>query len=619
MSKSREKLPSGKELLKLYRRLLSFVWPYRYRFSFAVVMNLGFAATTTAIAYLIDPLVDNLIAFKDLGQLKFLTIAVVIVSVFRGMSNFLGTYNMRFVGLRVIKDIRDKLYSHIQRLSLKFFSGTHSGVLISRINNDVNLVTIAVTDAVEVGVKEFLTMVFLIGFCFYQDWLLSLLAFVVFPLMVFPIVRISRAVRKISTKGQVKMADLTTVMMEAFTGARIVKAFGMEEYESVRFEKENFRLFKNYVRIARVKALTGPLMEVIGTVGFALVLWYGGLLAIEQMNTIHYGKGAMFVSNTSYLGKYASIIAALVLIYPGVRALSRLNNAIQEAIAASIRIFNVLDTKPDITDKSGAVDLPPISNQVEFRNISFKYEDEYVLKNINMTVKTGEVVAFVGMSGGGKTTLVNLIPRFYDVTEGAILIDDVDIRDVTLKSLRGQIGMVTQQTILFSDTIRNNIAYGRPETTDEEILRAAKAANAHKFIERLPEGYETLIGEQGMRLSGGERQRLSIARAILKDSPILILDEATSSLDTESELEVQKALENLMKGRTTFVIAHRLSTIQHANRIMVVVDGIIVEEGRHDELLAKGGEYRKLYEMQFREQNDVKKPVDDRDDTEPEK
>ncbi|MBN1880898.1 MAG: ATP-binding cassette domain-containing protein [Deltaproteobacteria bacterium] len=613
MSKSREELPSGKQLLKLYRRLLKFVWPYRYRFSFAVLMNLAFAGTTTAIAYLIDPLVDNLISFKDLGQLKVLTIAVVIVSVFRGLSNFLGTYNMRFVGLRVVKDIRDLLYSHIQRLSLKFFSGTHSGVLISRINNDVNLVTIAVTDAVEVGVKEFLTMIFLIGFCFYQDWLLSLLAFVVFPLMIFPIVRISRAVRKISTKGQVKMADLTTVMMEAFTGARIVKAFGMEDYESMRFEKENFRLFKNYLRIARVKALTGPLMEVIGTVGFALVLWYGGLLAIEQLNAVHFGKGAMFVSNTSYLGKYASIIAALVLIYPGVRALSRLNNAIQEAIAASIRIFNVLDTKPDITDKKGAVEMPPISKQVEFRNVSFRYEDEYVLKNINMTVQTGEVVAFVGMSGGGKTTLVNLVPRFYDVTEGAILIDGVDIRDVTLKSLRGQIGMVTQQTILFSDTIRNNIAYGRPETSDEEILRVSKAANAHKFIERLPDGYETMIGEQGMRLSGGERQRLSIARAILKDSPILILDEATSSLDTESELEVQKALENLMKGRTTFVIAHRLSTIQHANRIMVVVNGEIVEEGRHDELLKKGGEYRKLYEMQFRDQNNMKAPEDDQD------
>ena len=257
--------------------------------------------------------------------------------------------------------------------------------------------------------------------------------------------------------------------------------------------------------------------------------------------------------------------------------------------------------------------MPPISKQVEFRNVSFRYEDEYVLKNINMTVQTGEVVAFVGMSGGGKTTLVNLVPRFYDVTEGAILIDGVDIRDVTLKSLRGQIGMVTQQTILFSDTIRNNIAYGRPETSDEEILRVSKAANAHKFIERLPDGYETMIGEQGMRLSGGERQRLSIARAILKDSPILILDEATSSLDTESELEVQKALENLMKGRTTFVIAHRLSTIQHANRIMVVVNGEIVEEGRHDELLKKGGEYRKLYEMQFRDQNNMKAPEDDQD------
>jgi subfamily B ATP-binding cassette protein MsbA len=302
-----------------------------------------------------------------------------------------------------------------------------------------------------------------------------------------------------------------------------------------------------------------------------------------------------------YIGKYVSFIAALMLIYPSVRALSRLNNGIQEAIAASVRIFDVLDTKPDIVDTPGAVELPPVKKEIEFKNVSFSYDSAPVLSGINLKVKVGEVLAFVGMSGGGKTTLVNLIPRFYDVTGGKVLIDGVDIRDVKLKSLRSQIGIVTQQTILFSDTIKNNIAYGNKDTSQEEIDGAAKAANAYNFISRLPDGYDTMIGEDGARLSGGERQRLSIARALLKDAPILILDEATSSLDTESEKEVQKALENLMKGRTTFVIAHRLSTIQHADRIMVVVGGKIVEQGTHDELLSKGGEYKKLYDMQFQD------------------
>ncbi|MBN1574376.1 MAG: ATP-binding cassette domain-containing protein [Deltaproteobacteria bacterium] len=584
--KSNTKLPPKKELIDVYKRLIKYVKPYWGKFFPAVFFNLVFAGTTGALVKVVEPLINNLIESKNLKGLLLLSIGVVFINFVRGFANFFGTYLMRAVGLHVIKDIQEELYSHIQGLSLRFFSDHHTGLLTSRINNDVGLVNVAVTDAVEGGFKELVTILVLMGVAFYQDWLLAIVAFGVFPLMTIPITRISRSMRKVSTRGQEKTADITTILMETFSGVRIVKAFGMEDYESERFNKENTKLFKTYLKKARVRAMTGPIMEVIGTFGFALVLLYGGWKAMGI---------------EGYIGKYVSFIAALMLIYPSVRALSRLNNGIQEAIAASIRIFNILDTKPDIVDVPGAIELPPVKNEIEFKNVSFSYDSVPVLTDINLKVKVGEVLAFVGMSGGGKTTLVNLIPRFYDVTGGKVLFDGVDIRDVKLKSLRSQIGIVTQQTILFSDTIRNNIAYGNMDTSQEEIDNAAKAANAYNFIKRLPEGYDTMIGEDGARLSGGERQRLSIARALLKDAPVLILDEATSSLDTESEKEVQKALENLMKGRTTFVIAHRLSTIQHADRIMVVVGGKIVEQGTHDELLAKGGEYKKLYDMQFQD------------------
>ena len=591
--KSREKLPGSGEIVEIYKRLIKYVKPYWVKFFPAVLFNLVFAATTGVLVKVVEPLINNLIESKDLRGLVYLSIGIVLINLLRGFSNFFGTYLMRSVGLSVVKDIREELYAHIQGLSLKFFSDHHTGVLTSRINNDVNLVTVAVTDAVEGGFKETVTILVLMGVAFYQDWLLAIIAFGVFPLMIIPITKISKSMRKVSTRGQERTADITTILMETFSGVRIVKAFGMEEYESERFNEENTKLFKTFLKRARVRAMTGPIMEVIGTFGFALVLLYGGWKAMGV---------------EGYIGKYVSFIAALMLIYPSVRALSRLNNGIQEAIAASVRIFNVLDTKADIVDSPGAVELPQVKNEIEFKDVSFSYDKTPILSNINLNVKVGEVVAFVGMSGGGKTTLVNLIPRFYDITEGKILVDGVDVRDVTLKSLRSQIGIVTQQTILFSDTIRSNIAYGNLDTSQADIDMAAKAANAYKFINRLSDGYDTLIGEGGAKLSGGERQRLSIARAILKDAPILILDEATSSLDTESEKEVQKALENLMRGRTTFVIAHRLSTIQHADRIMVVVKGKIIERGTHDELLAKGGEYKKLYDMQFREE-DVPKAV----------
>jgi subfamily B ATP-binding cassette protein MsbA len=502
------------------------------------------------------------------------------------MSSYFGSFFMRKVGLGVVRDLRNELYAHIQKLSLKFFSGTHTGILTSRITNDVNEVQVAVTNAVESGVKDLLTLMALVGVAFWQDWRLASAAFFVFPLIIYPITRISKRMRKFTTKGQVKTADITSILMETFSGARIVKAFNMEEYETERFKSENYKLFRALLKRAQVRSLTGPLMEVVGSIGFAGVMLYGGWMTISDPN---------------YFGVYISVIATLGLMYQHVKPLSRVNNNVQIALAAAVRIFDVLDTEPDIIDGPDAYDLAPIKKQIKLSRVTFSYEDEPVLRNINMTVKAGEVVAFVGMSGGGKTTLVNLIPRFYDVTEGEILIDGHDIRNVTLESLRSQIGMVTQQTILFSDTVKNNIAYGKQETSMDDIIAVAEAANAHKFIMELPEQYDTMIGEQGMRLSGGQRQRLSIARALLKNAPILILDEATSSLDTESEMEVQKALENLMQGRTTFVIAHRLSTIKYANRIMVVSNGRIVEKGTHDELLAKGGEYTKLYKMQFRD------------------
>jgi len=382
------------------------------------------------------------------------------------------------------------------------------------------------------------------------------------------------------------MGTITTFLHETITGNRIVKAFHMEDYEKRRFAEENNHFFKISLKRVRIRALSHPLMELLGGIGVAAIIWIGGYSVVRGELTP---------------GTFFSFMTALLMLYAPIRDLNKLNLEIQEGMAAAIRVYELLDIPPDIVDEEGAIPLPPISKGIEFQGVTFKYGEEAVLKEISLKVKAGEVVALVGMSGAGKTSLVNLLPRFYDVEKGNIFIDGTDIQKVTLKSLRQQIGLVTQQTILFNDTVRNNIAYGNLNCSDQEIIEAAQAANAHDFIQRLPQGYHTLIGEQGVKLSGGERQRLSIARALLKNAPILILDEATSSLDSDSETEVQNALEKLMRGRTVFVIAHRLSTIRNAHRIIVLSDGQIVEEGTHEELIAIKGEYRRLYDLQFKD------------------
>ena len=576
--------------MNIFKRILKLARPHIPKFLLAMLCMLAVGTTTSALAFLVKPALDEIFLNKNASMLKWIPIVIIAIYFIKGACSYGQTILMSFIGQRVVTDLRGELYNHIQLQPLSFFTKNSTGILMSRITNDVNLIQGAVSEAVTSLFKDSFTLVGLIFVIFYRDWKLALIAMVVFPLTVYPIARFGEKMRKVATGTQITMGRLTSLLQETISGTRIVKAFGMEDYEGKRFGKENENLFRFFMKAVSIRALSSPFMEFLGGLGIAAIVFYGGYQVIHGVSTP---------------GNFFSFLTALIMLYEPVKRLTNVNNTVQQGISAATRVFDIMDITPGIKNSENATELPRISDGIEIRNVTFSYDNEPVLKNINLHIKSGEVVAFVGMSGGGKTTLVNLIPRFYDVTEGEILIDGHDIRDVTMESLRGQIGIVTQQTILFNDTVRNNIAYGDIKKSEEEIINAAKSANAYPFIKNLPEGFETVIGEQGTRLSGGERQRLSIARALLKNAPILVLDEATSSLDTEAEMEVQGALENLMEGRTTFVIAHRLSTISHANRIVVIVNGEIVEEGTHESLLTQKGEYFKLYNMQFREDNDL--------------
>jgi len=570
--------------MNLYGRLLELVKPYWHRLAIAMVCMVGVALCTAALPYLVQPVLDDIFIQKKAEMLKLLSIVVFLIFFIKALTEWGETYLMSYVGQRIVAQLRQQLYDHLQRLPLSFFDRMPTGLLMSRVTNDVNLVQGAVSNAIAGLLKDPLTLIGLMAVMFAREWQLSLIAMVVLPFAFFPVFKFGRMLRRISTKSQESMGDISVILHETISGSRIVKAFGMEEYEKERFNRENMRNFRYFMKSVMVQALSSPLMEFFGGIAIVFIILYGGHRVIRGVSTP---------------GEFFSFLGALLLLYEPIKRLSRINNVVQEGIAAATRIYDILDTPSMIQDKPDAIQLPPMRHELELSKVQFRYDNEPVLKDINLKVSAGEVVAIVGVSGAGKSTLVDLIPRFYEVYYGAILIDGTDIRDVTIDSLRAQIGIVTQQTILFNDTVRNNIAYGDINKSDEEIITAAKAANAYDFIMKLDQGFDTIIGEQGARLSGGERQRLCIARALLKNAPILILDEATSSLDSEAEMEVQRALENLMVGRTTLVIAHRLSTIKNADRIVVISNGRIVEEGHHNELMECDGEYCRLYDMQF--------------------
>jgi subfamily B ATP-binding cassette protein MsbA len=569
--------------LRLLKYLRPYVWPY---FTMAMICMGGYSATSGAVPYLAQTVFDDVFMRKDQSVLGYLPFVIVAIFAVRGLLNFGQAYLTDYVGLRIINDVRDALNRHIQFLSLSFFQRHPTGTLISRVTNDVALVRSALTDSVASIIRDSTSLLVLIVVAFLKDWILATIAFVVFPASVLPVSRLSRKIKRFTKRGQVAKGNLTNLLQESIQGNRIVKAFGMEGYEIRRFEEENQRVFKQSIRSSRTQAVVTPAMELLASFAIGAVVWYGGASVIQGGRTP---------------GEFMAFMTAMFLMYQPFKHLTRTYATIQQGVAGAERIFEILDVAPEITDRPAARPARPFSESIEFYNVGFSYGRKPVLKGINLKIRAGEMVALVGVSGVGKSTLADLIPRFYDVGAGRITIDGVDIRDVTLSSLRSQIGIVSQHTFLFNDTVRNNIAYGDPSKDMGHIVAAAKAAHAHDFILAMPQGYDTVVGEMGVRLSGGQRQRLAIARALLKDAPVLILDEATSSLDAGSERLVQQALENLMVRRTTLVIAHRLSTIRKASRIVVLVDGSIVEEGTHEELLARQSEYNRLYTLQLLE------------------
>ncbi len=572
--------------MKLFLRLVRYLMRYRFRLTVAFLCSAMVAGLTGAYAWMVRPVLDGIFINKDQFLLAVLPLAILAVAVLKGVFNYGQNYLMNYVGSQTVADIRNELFLQFMRLPIGFHEANSSGRLISRVGNDVSLMANAVAGVLKDVFQQGLTFIVMLGVIFYQNWRLAAVSLIVIPVSFYMTIQMGKRLRHLATRGQEKVGDMTSTLKEALAGIKIVKAFGREDSEAHRFQDSNRAYQRTLMKGIQVSSLSSTHLEVIGVAGVAAIIWYGGYLVIQGAMT----PGAFF-----------SFLTAMFMAYSPIRRLSGANNTVQQALSAADRVFALLDMENELDRDRGRKVLPGVVHSLDFKQVTFRYEntERPALIDVNLTVRVGEVLALVGSSGSGKSTLVSLVPRFYEPTEGAVLIDGSDIREYSLKSLREQIGIVSQDIILFDETIKNNITYGRAGAADEQVFHAAKLAYAHDFILKLPNGYDTTIGENGVKLSGGERQRLAIARAILRDPPILILDEATSALDSESERIVQLALANLMQNRTTLVIAHRLSTVQNADRIVVLDHGRIVETGAHEVLLSRNGLYRHLYAIQF--------------------
>ncbi len=582
------------QYLGLYKRVMLYVRPYIFpQLALAVGAMLLNGSVNGTIPLLIKRIINTIAAIPsaktpatNIHPMHVLAVEILIVFVARALTDFLADYLTSYLGMEIGMDIRGEFNDRLQRLPLSFFNWRSTGGLIASAISDVQVTSSVITNTLFSLIGDSVTLVALVVGLFWMDWRFALVAFVVFPLAVLPVIGVARRVRKMFREAQKRLADVTTLMQEAVQGCRVVKAFGMEEYECARFRIQLTRQLRMLRRVLRIGSFTDPLIEVLGAFAVVVTLWYGTDLVLAGARSP---------------GTFAGFIGAMLIVYKPFKRIAGTNNSIQQGLVSAERVFKVIDHPPETYDPPGAIELKTGPHSLEMHNVNFRYapEGELVLRNINLKIGAGEAVALVGMSGGGKSTLADLVPRFYDPQEGAVLIDGVDIRRFSLRSLRSQIAIVSQSTFLFNDTIRANISYGGLGKSVDDIVAAAKQANAHDFIMRLPNRYDTVVGELGVRLSGGERQRIAIARALLKNAPILILDEPTSNLDSEAERVVQDAIERLMENRTTLVIAHRLSTIRRSDRIYVIVNGENVEQGSHDKLIALDGAYRRLCDLQF--------------------